>query len=79
MGKPIYDINGNMGVWVKDWYQSQLSGGVDPQGPKGGLFRVFRGGSWDSRAQFVRSADRKFGGPEDRGYFLGFRLVRTAH
>ncbi len=79
MGKPIYDINGNMGVWVKDWHQSQLSGGVDPQGPKGGSARVIRGGSWNNFARHVRSANRNGGGPEYRYNNLGFRLVRTAH
>ena len=78
MGKPIYDINGNMWVWVKDWYQDQLSGGVDPQGTKSGSYRVLRGGGWNEFASGMVSENRSAGWPGNRDSDVGFRLVRTA-
>lgn len=77
-GKPIFDLNGNVWVWVKDWYQSQLSGGTDPQGPSTGSSRVIRGGSWFNFTQSLRSADRTDLSPGGRGSALGLRLVRTS-
>jgi formylglycine-generating enzyme required for sulfatase activity len=77
-GKPIHDLNGNVWVWVKDWYQDQLSGGIDPQGPNSGSGRVVRGGSWDDDAQVLLSAYRIDNDPSDRANVIGLRLVRTA-
>jgi len=54
----FYDIHGNVWEWVQDWYDNKLPGGVDPQGPSTGSFRVVRGGSWADVAQFLRSAGR---------------------
>jgi formylglycine-generating enzyme required for sulfatase activity len=76
--KPIFDINGNVWVWVKDWYQSKLAGGKDPQGPSAGSLRVFRGGSWFNDAGYLRSALRDYYAPADRLNGLGLRFVRTA-
>ncbi len=77
-GKPIFDLNGNVWVWVKDLYQSQLSGGTDPQGPNTGSRRVIRGGSWGNDARVLRSAGRNSGSPGGRGDDVGLRLVRTS-
>jgi formylglycine-generating enzyme required for sulfatase activity len=38
--------------------------------------RPLRGGSWDSGARFVRSADRNSNTPSGRNSYVGFRLVR---
>ena len=76
-GQPIYDLQGNVWKWVEDWYGQDLSGGIDPMGPKMGSARVIRGGSWFTIAVSVRSADRNYVGPGFRDINVGFRLVRT--
>ena len=77
-GKEFYDLHGNVWEWVGDWYDQTLKGGKDPQGPTTGSYRVFRGGSWDVNASFLRSGFRNGWRPGDRGSVVGFRLVRTA-
>ena len=76
-GKPLYDLSGNVWVWVQDWYGNNISGGTDPLGPSSGSNRVIRGGSWHDSAQCLRSAFRNYCGPADRYSDFGFRLVRT--
>lgn len=74
-GQPVYDIHGNVWKWVADWYGSNLLGGVDPQGPLSGSYRVMRGGSWLNGAQNLRSGNRDDGSPGSRDNAVGFRLV----
>lgn len=42
-----------------------------------GSNRVIRGGSWNNKAQNLRSAYRNNDQPENRNDNLGFRLVST--
>jgi formylglycine-generating enzyme required for sulfatase activity len=77
-GKPIYDLHGNVWKWLEDWYGSNLSGGIDPQGAPAGAARVIRGGGWGDNAQDLRSGDWLRFDPGFRLNFLGFRLVRTS-
>jgi serine/threonine protein kinase/formylglycine-generating enzyme required for sulfatase activity len=42
-----------------------------------GLFRVSRGGCWDSQSNVCRASDRSRLGPTFRGNFMGFRLARV--
>jgi formylglycine-generating enzyme required for sulfatase activity/TolB-like protein len=58
-------ING--GLW------HYAGGGAQSSGSN----RVFRGGSWFSSAKYLRSSNRNSGGPSNRNYSLGFRLVRA--
>ena len=73
----LYDMAGNVWEWCHDWYTTYPTTSVtDPVGTSGS-YRVFRGGSWYDDAQSARAAYRYDDPPGSRGYYLGFRLVRS--
>ena len=75
----IFDMHGNVGEWCWDWNAEYERGEqTDPHGAASGVYRVFRGGSWNNSADFLRSARRSGYSPSGSGYYLGFRLVRNA-
>ena len=77
----LYDMLGN--VW--EWTCSEFLG-YDKNGHKkcvsnnraknNNIQRSLRRGSWVSKPWSVRSADRGYGGPDNRFYYLGFRLAQ---
>jgi len=77
----LYDMHGNVPEWCQDWYDENYYGGSptnDPEGPREGSYRVYRGGSFSNDASDTRSASR-CGLPPDSRYFdfFGIRLART--
>ena len=74
----LYDMYGNVGEWVQDWYDADYYGSspeTDPKGPSSGSFRVFRGGSWLDYAFDCRSTTRNASSAEENFIFIGFRLA----
>lgn len=74
----LHDMLGNVWEWVRDYYGAYPNGSAkDPTGPRTGATRVYRGGSWGSKASEVRSGNRESGSSDFRHVHLGFRIVRT--
>ncbi|HEX4953543.1 MAG TPA: formylglycine-generating enzyme family protein [Thermoanaerobaculia bacterium] len=73
----FYDLHGNVWEWTRDEhcpYPSEPA--TDPAGSCGSTLRVIRGGSWHYGADSARCALRYTHRPQDRGFSLGFRVVR---
>ena len=73
----LHDMHGNVWEWTADRHCPYPGMAVtDPRGDCDGLLRVIRGGSWRFRSDSARCALRYTHRPQDRGFSLGFRVVR---
>ncbi len=73
----LFDLHGNVWEWTEDDHCPYAEGpAVDPLGRCGSGLKVIRGGSWAFDVGSARSALRYTHAPADRGYSLGFRVVR---
>jgi formylglycine-generating enzyme len=78
----IFDMVGNIGEWVNDWYgvnYYSVSPERNPQGPAAGQYRVIRGDTWagtDERNLAVNY--RQFGWQTTQAPTIGFRCARSA-
>ena len=76
----LYDMSGNVGEWVNDWWDSNyysVSPSTNPLGPVSGSYRVLRGGSWRFSTDFVRSSYRSINSPGNTLNNIGFRVARN--
>ena len=73
----LYDMIGNVGEWVADYYEPSYASepSTDPKGPKAGELRIIRGGSWSSSETGIRSSAREAWKPGDYASTVGFRCV----
>ena len=72
------DMSGNLWEWCEDWYHGDYNGAPDDGSawvvPTGST-RVIRGGSFNTGAVTVRSAERSFNTPGYRNASLGARCL----
>jgi formylglycine-generating enzyme required for sulfatase activity len=57
----LYDMLGNVVVWVNDWYDENYyhnSPSQDPSGPPSGQYRVVRSGCWACKRSDIRVSFR---------------------
>ncbi|MFZ1641186.1 MAG: formylglycine-generating enzyme family protein [Candidatus Contendobacter sp.] len=77
----LYDMLGNVWEWTQDYgshdYQDAPADGSVWINGDHDVWRVVRGGSWDSSARFVRAAFRDQFILDSRGDTIGFRCARV--
>jgi formylglycine-generating enzyme required for sulfatase activity len=80
-GFGLFDMHGNIAEWCSDVYDANFynrSSETDPTGPSdaGAAPRVVRGGCWLEGPRYLRSANRDWRAPNERGIKFGFRVIR---
>jgi formylglycine-generating enzyme required for sulfatase activity len=72
----IEDMAGNVFEWCLDYFENYKGRErVNPRGAASGSKRIYRGGSWKSRALNLRATARNFNLPGYLSNDVGFRIV----
>jgi len=76
----IYDMSGNVWEWCWDYYDKNYyseSEANNPTGPEKGTGRIYRGGNFSTKLDFIRTTKR-FSLPQTmESGMIGIRLVRS--
>jgi len=76
----FYDLSGNVFEWCWDYYDIyKKDKKVHPKGAEKGVYRIARGGSFNSDIDACSSTARGGFAPNFKGNNLGFRIVRNVH
>ncbi len=72
----LEDMAGNVFEWCLDGFENYKGKDVEnPRGPRNSTRRIYRGGSWKSRAASLRAPARHFNSPDYSSNDVGFRVV----
>jgi len=79
-GYGLYDMAGNAWEWVYDWHDEDQtyfrnSPSHDPTGPESGIYRVLRGGAWDTSPESLQVSSRNRAAPDMHLDLIGFRCA----
>lgn len=76
----VFDMGGNVGEWVLDWFSLtyyQESPPENPPGPELGSERIYRGGDYSSYSYDLSVWNRQSSPPEAQQDWIGFRCARS--
>jgi len=75
----VQDCAGNVWEWCWDYYSENYykeSPKKNPKGPRHGIYRVLRGGSWGSNRVQMQCSYRYYDKPDRTAFNIGFRCAR---